>query len=706
MPSATLPPASSVAPLPIITRLCGWLARIDLTTPRATYVMRSTLAAWLALIVAYLLELQAPYSAASTVLLVINPIQGAVIGKGTWRVLGTLAGMLAAIVLMSAFGQMPWLFLLGFGLWLGLSVAAMTLLRHFRAYGVVVAGYTVGLAAYGALEHPLLTFANVISRGSSVMVGVVCLGLVSMLFSARGVRGRLDAQLRRLAAAIADTLATQLGAIGSGSDAGAAQAASARQRLIAEVYGVDDLLAQGKAESADLAQRAVTVRHAMTSLFAALVGGVPPLPADSAGERTLRALQPALEQAWREAGRAVAGGPQGVEPAIQTLRRVRTHLGATLAAASIAAPAGQVAHLITGDRLVEQIDDYLAALEGIATLHHPRPRGPQSPIPFHRDTTAAMENGCRAMLTLVLGGGFWILTGWPHGSMMLAGLAASCALLATAPNPAAGAVEFIKGTVVAVPVAFLCAFIVLPCIDGLPLLLVVLALFWLPGIYATTIPRHGLAGVAYLVGFNTLAAAANPMHYDLALFLNGSVAWILATFFTLLSFRLLLPRNLARDHDRLRRRIRDDALAVLRGTRADRRNWQWYQQHRMAQLGTVFKTQPAALDHAIGEALASLHLGRELLRLRAWLRLAPTLSPLRPPVAVALQRMARRADTPVLAARHARRAARTLMWMGAGEPTLTADRQRLAAAFTDVAALLEGHAAYFATLPRSRAHVQ
>jgi len=649
--SATIPPTSSGVPLPIITRLGGWLARIDLTTPRATYVMRSTLAAWLALVVAYLLELQAPYSAASTVLLVINPIQGAVIGKGTWRVLGTLAGMLAAIVLMSVFGQMPWLFLLGFGLWLGLSVAAMTLLRHYRAYGVVVAGYTVGLAAYGALEHPLLTFGNVISRGSSVMVGVVCLGLVSMLFSARGVRGRLDAQLRRLAAAIADSLATQHEAIG-GTQAGAAPGVSARYRLIAEVYGVDDLLAQGKAESADLARRAVTVRQAMASLFAALVGGTPPLPADSANARALRTLQPALEQAWREAGHAVASGPQGVEPAIQTLRRMREHLCATLAAVSLVAPGEQVARLITDDRLIEQIDDYLAALNGIAALHHPRPhpRGPQSPIPFHRDTAAALENGIRAMLTLILGGGFWILTGWPHGSMMLAGLAASCALLATAPNPAAGAVEFIKGTVVAVPLAFICAFIVLPYIDGLPLLLAVLGLFWLPGIYATTLPRHGLAGVAYLVGFNTLAAAANPMHYDLGLFLNGSVAWILATFFTLLSFRLLLPRNLARDHDRLRRRIRDDALAVLRGARVDRRNWQLYQQHRMAQLGAVLKTQPAALDHAIGDALASLHLGRELLHLREWLRRTPTQSPLRPPVAVALQRMARRANVPIMAA--------------------------------------------------------
>ncbi|MBN3821094.1 hypothetical protein G3N57_33215, partial [Paraburkholderia sp. Se-20369] len=55
---------------------------------RATRGLATALAAAaaLALGVAYLLELETPYSAASTVLLVINPVQGAVIGKGVWRV--------------------------------------------------------------------------------------------------------------------------------------------------------------------------------------------------------------------------------------------------------------------------------------------------------------------------------------------------------------------------------------------------------------------------------------------------------------------------------------------------------------------------------------------------------------------------------------------------------------------------------------------
>jgi uncharacterized membrane protein YccC len=347
-------------------------------------------------------------------------------------------------------------------------------------------------------------------------------------------------------------------------------------------------------------------------------------------------LQPTLEQAWRNAALAIARGPQGIEQAMQQMGEARARLITTFVETSSAQPAEQAAVLITGDRLVEQIDDYLAALDGISAMHRPRPQAKQSSVPFYRDTTAAMQNGLRAMVTLVLGGAFWIATGWPHGNMMLAGLAAACALLATAPNPVASAVEFIKGTVAAVLMAFLCAFGVLPHIEGLPVLLVVLGLFWLPGIYATSLPRYGLAGVAYLVGFTTLAAASNPMHYDFGSFLNASVAWILATVVTLLGFRLLLPRNLTRDADRLRLRIRNDALALLRGTRADRRIWQLRQQHRMAQLSALLKTQPAAMDRAIGDALASLHLGRELLRIQQWLQHAPRMSPLRLPLTTAL----------------------------------------------------------------------
>lgn len=711
MHSANVPDADSGASLRhswLRERLARGLLCLDLTTPRATYVMRSILAACLALVVAYLLDLHAPYAAASSVLLVINPVQGGVIGKGVWRVLGTLVGMLAAFVLMSAFGQMPWLFLLGFGLWLGVCVVGMTLLRHFRAYGATLAGYTVGLAAYGAMQHPERTFDQVMGRGASVMIGVVCLALVSALFSSRSVHSRLAALLDRLAVAMAGVLATHHQAI-QGSDGPDAKPLDAgRRSLITEVYGVDDLLALGKAESADLAHRAGTVRHAMVSLFSALVGGAPPLHGQSASLAVLRVLQPDWEKAWREVGRSLGqeSGTAGRARAIRLLTDLRARLVDVLTATSFDDASEQATLMIAGDRLIEQLDDYLQALEGIERFHQPRPTPAHVSVPFHRDTTAALQNGVRALLTVLMGGAFWIATGWTEGNMMLAGLAAACALLSTAPNPALGAVEFIKGTVAAVAMAFLCTFIVLPHVSGLPLLLVILSLFWLPGVYATTMPRYALAGVAYLVAFTTLAAADNPMRYDFALFLNGAVAWILATCFTLLGFRIVLPRNGGRDVMRLRLRIRDSALSTLRGEPTDAPAWQWRQQHRIAQLGALLKAQPQAMDRAIAQALTSLHLGREVLRLRRWLRQASPDAEWPHAVERSLRYMRQRAGDPVSAARHARRAATSLARLPVRSSAAMDEMRRVTAVLFDIAALLERHANGVPSPPGGQAHAQ
>lgn len=684
-----------------LSLLRGWIFRglpyLDLTTPRATYVMRSILAAGTALVVAYMLDLRAPYSAASSVLLVINPVQGAVIGKGAWRILGTLVGMLASFILMSLFGQSPWLFLFGFGLWMGVCVVGMTLMRHFRAYGATLAGYTVGMAAYGAMEHPELTFSQVMGRGASVSLGVVCLVCVSALFSTRSVRNRLETQLRRLATAAAEILSTNHQATHPGESPEIKPLDAGRRNLILETYGVDDLLALGKAESSDLAQRAGTVRQTMVSLFSALAGGMPPLREGSASLGALKELKPAWELAWQQASQALAQEPGsiGLARAVQILADMRAQLTDALSMASLDDASEHAALMIAGDRLLEQLNDYIEALKGIELLHAPLPTAAQVSVPFYRDKTAAMQNGLRAMLTVLLGGAFWLATGWNNGSLMLAGLASGCALLSTAPNPALGAFEFIKGTVVAVVMAFLCTFVVLPHVEGLPLLLLVLGLFWLPGVYATSMPRHTAAGATYLVAFTTLAAPDNPMNYDFALFLNSSVAWILAVFFTLVGFKVLLPRNLSRDAERLHLAIRDNALGTFRGKRMDAKVWQWSQQHRTAQLGALLRAQPEVMEREIANALDSIHLGREVLRLRNWLRHAPKDSELRRHLATAFRYMSRRVGEPQMVARHARRAARSLSQLSLTGSAATAEAQRLTVVLLDIAALLENRADYF-----------
>lgn len=682
------------------------VSRIDFTTPRAAYIARSTAAAVLALGVAYLLDLETPYSAASTVLLVINPVQGAVIGKGAWRIIGTVVGMLAAVVLMALAGQMPLLFILGFGVWLGLCVGAMTLLRHFRGSGAVVAGYTIGLATYGAMGHPEVTFEHVMGRGSTVVIGVVCLGLVSSLFSPRGLRAKLQAQYARVAAAVARAIARQPGAA-------AADALQSRLPVIADVYAMDDLLAAGKAESEDLAQRAVAVRNGMASLFGALVGGAAPLTEDSpdagqsprrsarahrpfAATSALATLQAPLRQAWEDAARALESGDAA--QASQILRDAGQRLADALAPIRLDDARDEAALLIAADRLREQLDAYLAALDGLAALARPRPAPGGAPVRFHRDYAGALQNGLRSMTAIVLAGLFWLWTGWEHGDMMLLVLAPYCALLALAGNPPAGAREFLKGTLLAVPAAFLCAFGVLPHLDGFALLATTLALFWLPGIYATSVPRTALAGLAYLVAFNTLTAAGNPMQYSLHDFANYSVAWVLATAFALLAFQLILPRDPLRDVARLRHALRDDALALLRGNRPDAAGWQQRQQHRLAQLGALLKGQ-ATLPDTLAQGLAAIHVGREVLRLQRLLA-SRHLPPAAQRVAQqGLDRLAGRHAPASRRALHARRAARLLARQLDQAPAQRQAVQKAMAAFADIDGLIQGQARYFNAHP-------
>ena len=133
-----------------------WYAALPLPwrTDSLDYVLRSIGAAALALGLGLYLQLDSPFSAASTVLLLINPVQGAVVGKGWWRAVGTLVGTLAAFVLTALFAQKMLLFVVALGFWLGLCVGVMSLVRHFYATAAVVAGYTVCLALGSAMVEP------------------------------------------------------------------------------------------------------------------------------------------------------------------------------------------------------------------------------------------------------------------------------------------------------------------------------------------------------------------------------------------------------------------------------------------------------------------------------------------------------------------------------------------------------------------------
>ncbi len=115
--------------------------------PPLTFGLRLWASVCLALYVAFWLQLDDASWAGTTAALMCQPQLGASLRKGWFRMIGTLIGAVAIVVLTACFPQDRVSFLAGVALWGGACAFAATLLRNFAAYSAALAGYTVAIIA-------------------------------------------------------------------------------------------------------------------------------------------------------------------------------------------------------------------------------------------------------------------------------------------------------------------------------------------------------------------------------------------------------------------------------------------------------------------------------------------------------------------------------------------------------------------------------
>lgn len=595
------------------------LASADIFTPQWAYVFRSVLAAVLAYAVAYTLRLDTPYSAANSVILVTHMNQGIVLAKGRWRFLGTLIGGAIAILLMGVFIQAPMLFLLCFGLWLGICSAASTVLRHFWATGVAVAGYTVGFATYGALEAPEHALSIVLARTATVAVGVMCLGLVTALLTKRATRTKLEAAVSEQSAQVGRLLLHRM------QDQTDVQRHSMLDdRLVSELFAIDDLLELSRHESPDVAMSAGWVREGMASLFSSALG---------ASEMSIETMakHPAFANARAEIGAAL---PKAIaliqtnqlikiQQAVALVAKLRRELRETID--TVDSVSGESAMLVSLDPLLDAVEDWEHSLVCLVKLLKRSPSR-KGGFRFNRDWQGGLRNGIRAVVAIVLGGTFGIVTGWQDWSILLLLLAPYSAVLAMTGNPVSGAVSFVKGTFIGILPAYLFLTLVIPNIQGFPLLMVSMMPFWIVGFYASTKPQHAFTALGYLVAFNTLIGATNPMVIDalssshmsfsIDTFFNKALGWMVAVVATWLALKLILPHAPHKQADRIADALRNDVKNVVRkGFSGRRRVWEHLQHHRLAGIALSLKSDPGYASKLLREGLTAIYFGRAALQL-------------------------------------------------------------------------------------------
>ncbi|MGY3578826.1 FUSC family protein [Bradyrhizobium sp. USDA 4504] len=169
-----------------------------------SFAIRVWLATILALFVSFWLQLEVPTTAALTVAILAEPTRGQALDKAAFRLLATVVGLTASIVITGLFSQARDLILAAFAVWLGLSVFAAKLLDGYRAYAAVLSGYTVALVATQQIDTPQHVFESGMARGAAIAVGVLSIAVVNTLAFAPDRHPQLVAQLAAIHRRIRD----------------------------------------------------------------------------------------------------------------------------------------------------------------------------------------------------------------------------------------------------------------------------------------------------------------------------------------------------------------------------------------------------------------------------------------------------------------------------------------------------------------------
>ena len=138
----------------------------------------------LALYVAFWLELDNAQWAGTSAAIVCQPHLGASLRKGWFRMIGTVVGAVAIVVLTACFPQDRAPFLVGLALWGAGCALVATLLHNFAAYSAALAGY----AGRDHRERPAgrdrrperrQAFMLAVFRASEICIGIVACGRCS-----------------------------------------------------------------------------------------------------------------------------------------------------------------------------------------------------------------------------------------------------------------------------------------------------------------------------------------------------------------------------------------------------------------------------------------------------------------------------------------------------------------------------------------------
>jgi uncharacterized membrane protein YccC len=586
--------------------------------PALLFALRLWASVCLSFYVAFALELNEPTWAATTAAIVCQPVLGASLRKASFRMIGTVVGAIAIVILAALFRQDRVGFLVGLALWCAVSAFVAMLLRNFAAYAAALSGLTAAVVASGVLG-PIGTGGGdvtilAINRAIEICIGIVCAGVVLALTDLGHSRRKLAAEFASLSTAIMDGFIDCF--LTASSDLNEFQ--GLRRDLLRRVIALDPMIDAAIGEASDLRYRSRVLQRAVSGLvetisawrkaaYGIALNGNPATKREASAVYNELPRERLSPDATGQVGKP-AELRQACCSAVRSLTRFNAETPAhRLLADSAAAGMLGMARALNGLTGVVDPSDMIP-VKGTAGLHVP-------------DWLPPLINALRVFLSVGAISLFWIASAWPSGPLAIT----FCAIIVVV-WPLQGdlaysaSMTFLKGCVLAAGVAAVLVFGILPRVTSFPGLCLVLGLALVPLGFLLARARNPLFFFAASANFLPMLSINNVMTYDASQFWNSSGAILAGIACGAVAMLILPPVSPAIRTSRLLALTIVDLRRLARRASSRRQDDGWESRGVARLLAMPEQAEP--VERA--ELVAAVAVGKEIVRLR---RVAPRFVP-------------------------------------------------------------------------------
>ncbi|HCI6694061.1 TPA: FUSC family protein [Klebsiella quasipneumoniae subsp. quasipneumoniae] len=495
------------------------------------YAAKSFAAAMLAYYLALSIGLQRPSWAIITVYIVSQTSAGASLSRSVYRLVGTVVGAAATVIIVPTFVNQPILCSVVLALWIAGSLCLSLLERTPRGYAFLLAGYTASLIGFPAVSAPGTIFDLAVTRVEEIAIGILCAGLIHRFVLPVRIAGRFNSTLAQTLATarqrIADTLA------GKPVAAETLRLALSLQFLqgINHHLPWDDGLSvphrQARKAIHDRLARLLIVNG---ELYDRLQRSGPP-PDD------LQALL-AEAEAWLTGPQAARSAPSA-DGLLSRCERLIVRYAADAQTMDEALRLSLARHLAEAIRLLQESERLAKAVYRRRSPALPPDAGAAKGYVFHRDPLSALRTSFGAFVIILSGCLIWIGSAWPDGGTAVSILGVCCSLFASFDAPAAHLVKYLIGCVWGVLFSLLYSFVLLPQVNEFALLAAVLAPVYLLAGSLQARPATTFMAMGITLTLPILCEMGASYRGDFATAINTALALFIAVGYAAFGMRLL-----------------------------------------------------------------------------------------------------------------------------------------------------------------------